>query len=612
MTKTAVQRYIASNQTTKAIAALREAIGTDAALLNQLILLEGRLAAAKEAARVDTAEPGDIARTKNQIHQSLLELADAAFSDATKSTTRLLTPLPVLEDKLIGREEDLQNLYKTLHDSQRVVLMTGMGGIGKTTTAIAYANRYKKEYRYIVWIEQSDDLATDLSTNTRLLNYLGLQPLDNAEATTHLVLETLHQLPGKSLLIIDNATEEVSRFKKELPQSPNWQVLITSRQELSFATILPLDFLSPNHALEFFFSHYKWERDEQLAHQVIRMVDYHTLTIEILAKTAQRRRLKLQVLINLLEKRGIAIARKVDFSVGHSREEKIAQLFPYLKAVFAIDGSISDDEIWLLKQFTALPSIFIRLEFLTRLLQVDAEEKETEYDDLTATLDSLKGKGWLIYDEEQDAFKMHRIVQEVMLDHLQPGFEDLKRLVQGVSEQLVIDDDKDNPVEKFPLLTFGDRIDQLLPETIAEADFAYFLDALGYVYKHYGNYTRSRDLRERSLAIYTSLSGEESNVATIQSNLALIYQDLGRYEAAAELMQQALDSSLANFGEKHSNTAVIRSNLAGIYKQQGKIPEAKLLSQQAYDTYLALLGSDHPSTQNEKARLEDLKSGQSH
>ncbi|MCB0634152.1 MAG: ATP-binding protein, partial [Lewinella sp.] len=603
MTKIAIQRLIAGNKTQKALDALKQAIGTDTALMNQLVLIESQLTALKEAERVNTEEPVQLTRSKNKIHKALLELLDDLFSDTSKSTTILLTPLPVLEDKLIGREEELMTLHKTLHDSQRVVLMNGMGGIGKTTTAIAYANRYKEEYRYIIWIEQLDDLTTDLSTNTKLLTNLGLQASENAEATAIQILETINQLPGKSLLIIDNATEEVSRFKKELPRTPHWQVLITSRQELSFATLLPLDFLSPSKALELFFSHYDRDRNEQLAQKIIRTVDYHTLTIEILAKTAQRRRLKLQVLINLLEERGIAIGRKVDFSVGHSREEKIAQLFPYLKAVFGIDASMSEKEIWLLKQYVALPSLFIRLDFLAELLQIDDEEDETEYDDLTATLDNLKEKGWLIYDEEQDAFKIHRIVQEVMLDHLQPNYDDLKTLVEGISEKLAIDDSKDNPVNKFPFLTFGERIDQLIAKDTAEAEYANFLNALGYVHKHYGNYPRSMNLRERSLAIYTILSGEESNVARLQSNLALIYKDLGRYEPAAELMEKALDSALSNFGEMHPEISNRQSNLAMIYRDLRRYESAAELMGKALDSDLVNFGETHPFTAIRQSNL---------
>ena len=48
-----------------------------------------------------------------------------------------------------------------------------MGGIGKTTTAIAFANKYKEEYRHIAWVEQVEDFVTSLTTNTVLTRKPG-------------------------------------------------------------------------------------------------------------------------------------------------------------------------------------------------------------------------------------------------------------------------------------------------------------------------------------------------------------------------------------------------------------------------------------------------------
>ncbi|MBK8501041.1 MAG: tetratricopeptide repeat protein [Saprospiraceae bacterium] len=65
------------------------------------------------------------------------------------------------------------------------------------------------------------------------------------------------------------------------------------------------------------------------------------------------------------------------------------------------------------------------------------------------------------------------------------------------------------------------------------------------------------------------------NVAISQSNLALVYQDLGDYEKARDLLEGALKSALQNFGELHPNVAISQSNLAVVYQDLGDYEKAR-------------------------------------
>ncbi|SRR5579884_3915322 len=57
-----------------------------------------------------------------------------------------------------GRNEVLKQLHekliaqKTMALTQQAQAISGLGGIGKTQTALEYANRYQKEYRYVLWV----------------------------------------------------------------------------------------------------------------------------------------------------------------------------------------------------------------------------------------------------------------------------------------------------------------------------------------------------------------------------------------------------------------------------------------------------------------------------
>ena len=94
-----------------------------------------------------------------------------------KKAKELTISLPKLqENKIVGRQEDLEDIYKRLFDNQQVVLVNGMGGIGKTTVAQVYLTKYYEQYNYIGWItlNASTTDAADNNIETDFINTTGL------------------------------------------------------------------------------------------------------------------------------------------------------------------------------------------------------------------------------------------------------------------------------------------------------------------------------------------------------------------------------------------------------------------------------------------------------
>jgi len=70
-----------------------------------------------------------------------------------RSGATLFTPLPPRKIKLIGREKDLAALAEMLKKSERVVLVNGLGGIGKTEVCKSFFYAHYNEYDYAAWID---------------------------------------------------------------------------------------------------------------------------------------------------------------------------------------------------------------------------------------------------------------------------------------------------------------------------------------------------------------------------------------------------------------------------------------------------------------------------
>ncbi len=130
---------------------------------------------------------------------------------------------------VIGRDELLGSLVRRL-GGQRLMMLTGCAGIGKSSVALALAERVLPRYRDGVWWL---DLATVQAPN-RLLDYLSetlhLQPCVGAHALCE-------QLAARQLLLVlDNADLLLGACRHLVhtlqAKAPQVSVLLTSRETL--------------------------------------------------------------------------------------------------------------------------------------------------------------------------------------------------------------------------------------------------------------------------------------------------------------------------------------------------------------------------------------------
>src|SRR2546421_425631 len=134
-----------------------------------------------------------------------------------------------------GREPVFTQIHRLLHAGTTAALsqppaISGLGGIGKTQTAVEYAYRYRDDYQYVLWVQANtaEALLTNFVALARLL-HLPEKDAREQQLTVQALNQWLETHSGW-LLIFDNA-DDLALLQDYLPAGTTGHVLLTTRAQ---------------------------------------------------------------------------------------------------------------------------------------------------------------------------------------------------------------------------------------------------------------------------------------------------------------------------------------------------------------------------------------------
>ncbi|HEV2583709.1 MAG TPA: NB-ARC domain-containing protein [Ktedonobacteraceae bacterium] len=150
-----------------------------------------------------------------------------------------------------GRDELLRQIHTHFKQQQRTrplppLALSGLGGVGKTQTALEYAYRYRHEYHTVVWVraESSEALISDFIAFAGLLNIPDCQQQDH-QSTINAVKYWLSAMT-RWLFIFDNV-DDLAMLNDFLPSAPRGHLLLTTRMQTTgtAAETLAIESMNP-------------------------------------------------------------------------------------------------------------------------------------------------------------------------------------------------------------------------------------------------------------------------------------------------------------------------------------------------------------------------------
>jgi tetratricopeptide (TPR) repeat protein len=494
-----------------------------------------------------------------------------------------------------GRDDLLTTLRSRLlagHCSALTALH-GLGGIGKTQTAVEYASRHASEYDLVWWI-RSENRATLAGDFALLASKLGLP---EADADQPAALEAVKRwLSGNSgwLLVFDNARDPAD-IRSYLPAGAGGHVIITSRSPnwRSIAEPLPVAALSPDDAITFLQKR-SGQQDHDASRDLVEALGWLPLAIEQAAAYIDVHGTPISVYSDLFRKhrQGI-LGRGKPFDYRDTVETTWELSFTEVRS-----QSPAGADLLRLCAFLAPDGIPLEIvrEGKKRLPEPLRSVAVDEFK-LADALSALRRHS--LVERTGDVLSVHRLVQAVVRDRMESN----ERQVWIEAAAGVVHDafpyDSDD-VATWPacarLLAHATTTAAHCEAEGAGLRFVQYLLGQSALYlRSRADFVGARALNERALAIEEKLRGaDHGNVAVIVSNLGGLLIDLGEMQEARRHYERALDIGEAVHGPDHPQVATYRNNLGIVLQNLGELDEAKKNFERALEIGQAVYGPCDP------------------
>jgi tetratricopeptide (TPR) repeat protein len=514
-----------------------------------------------------------------------------------------------------GRKQILQDARSALVKNGIAVLY-GLGGIGKTQTAVEYAYEHADEYTNVFWTGAETDL--ELSAGYReIARYLNLpvkdlQNLDDIVRAVKYHLET----NGGWLLILDNAgRQEV--IKPLLPRKGYGHVLLTSRSSAFDALFVtnPIEIteMVPSEARNFL--HRRTGRDQEntaeaeAAATLAEELDYLPLALEQAGAYIYANRTPFQRYLAGYRNRHLQLleqAKPVTGDYKASVRTTWALNFEEVKAASEASADLlrlsaflgSDDipqELFLKGAGAIGPALASALAGI--------EDDELVLDDV---LRPLLRYSLVRRDSVSGGYSIHRLVQAVLRDDMAENEQ------CGWAERAVGALDRTFPEPEFADWPLYDR---LLPHIqacaafieslgIQNAEAGRLLDHAGWYLMERARYSEVEPLLQLSRLIRENVLGtNHPDVAKTLNNLGVLREFQGRYVEAENLFVHALQIREHMLETDDPYLALSLNRLGSVYLKQKRYSEAEVLIKRALVIREKTLGKAHPDVAKSLGKL---------
>lgn len=517
-----------------------------------------------------------------------------------------------------GREKELAEIHAAIQRRGSAAL-SGLGGLGKTQTAVEYASRHRENYSAIFWAGAGSRAAL-LAGFASIAATLQLPsaPAQDQEVAATEVKRWLEETPGW-LFILDNA-DDPALVQPFLPQEGKGHLLFTTRTRsvAALAELVRVSYMKSGEGALLLLRRANVIQKEGL---LANASDTDRCAAEALSDSLGGLPLAIDQAGAFIEEMRLDVSEYADlYAAGKASllakrgmigdHEPVTVTFSLALEKVAGKSAAAADLIRFCAFLApdAIPEeIFVGADCtaLGENLAAAAENKLR----FTEAIGEACRFSLLDRDPANHLLNVHRLVQVVI------------KAGMSLAEQKVWAERSVRAVERaFPNVEYANwglcqkltaqarACASLIDEwSFGFVEAARLLNEVAIYLKERALFTEAESLCRQSLAIYEKALGpDHPHVATGLNNLAGLYTSQGKYAEAEPLHRRSMAMFEYSLGADHPNVATSLNNLAAFFESRGNYAEAEPLYRRSLAIREKALGAEHPDVATSLNNLAGL------
>jgi tetratricopeptide (TPR) repeat protein len=472
----------------------------------------------------------------------------------------------------------------------------GMGGIGKTQTAVEYVYQHLNDYDLIWWIEAAT--ATQIRGSlTELAKALGLPGAAEANTAVPAVREALRlgKPYGKWLLVFD-AADGPEIVRPFFPTNGAGDILITSRNPDWASVARPLEVATFERAESIELLKRRGpDIEDDDADRLADTLGDLPLAIEQAAAWRAETGMPVEEYLRLFDEK---VAEILDTSAPTDYEVSVAAAWNVSFDELRKRNAAAHQLLQICAFFSSEPIpryFFSGVRGISIAPELDKALRDPMQ--LSRAIRDINRYGLAKIDHRNGTLQLHRLVQVVLRNRMAPRHQEEMR--HG-AHLLLANLDPNDPLSQKEWQRYQDLMPHAYASNIIECDDGWgrqlILNLMRYLFR-WGDHDEAMNLAEYAVERWKAeLGDEDPQTLDAASRLGYYYWIKGKYPESAELNRNVLEVRRRVDGENNEETLSAQVSVAADLRTQGDFAASAKLSAETYEKARALFGDDDPAT----------------
>lgn len=507
-------------------------------------------------------------------------------------------PVPGRVQPFVGREAVLQDVRHrlTVPEGSGRIAVQGLGGVGKSQLAIAYADRFAGEYDLVVWVP-SGNRAQAVSAMAKLVTTDAAGASPETRAATVVEALRLGRPHHRWLLVFDDANDP-DEIRDLMPPGPG-HIIVTTRNVRwsAFGELHELDVLPRAASVTFLLDRMR-NLSEADAHRLADAAGDLPLVLE---HSAESRR-PIDEYLTLL---ATAPRRLLSENQPSGYPVPVTESWEASIERLRVEVPSALDLLHCCAFFGTDP---IPLESIERVRYLTESSLYTTLLDPIVRSRAIAALGRTALarvNSAQRTIHVHRLVQGIVRDRL--GVEDAVRSRHDVHLLLAAadpgdPDDFDNWPRYHELRSHMMASDMVSCRSPTVRQLV--LNMVRYL-RVVGEPEHADALADKALERWPATEAEDTDADALAMNLAInrckvdALQALGKYTEAFELCRRTLarmHQMRPALGDEHPESVILGRSMGAELRVRGRFTEALAADRASLGVHLRVFDRDHPQT----------------